>query len=91
MKALGSALMAIGFLIGVALAIAVGADVRVNGVPFLVAVGLAKLTFVTALGFLGTGAAVRRLGVRNEQRKQASLARLNEELEPTTNPGSPVE
>ena len=82
--------MAIGLLIGLVLGVAVAADVRVNGLPFLVAIGLAKLTFVSALGFLGAGAAVRRLGVRNEQRKLASLARPNEELKPTATGSSLV-
>jgi len=91
MKRLGSALMMVGLLIGVVLGIAVTTDVRVNGLPFLVAVGLAKITFVTALGFMGTGAAIRRLGVRNEQRTLASLARPNEELKPTATPSSLVE
>jgi hypothetical protein len=79
-KRLGSFLMAIGLVIGVILGIAVITDIRVNGLPFLLAIGLAKLTFVTALGFLGAGAAVRRLGVRNEQRKLASLAQADDEL-----------
>jgi hypothetical protein len=80
--------MAVGLLIGVFLGIAVATDVRVNGLPFLVAVGLAKLTFVSALGFLGAGAAVRRLGIRKERRKLASLAQPSEELKPTATPGS---
>jgi hypothetical protein len=83
--------MAIGLLIGVILGIAVATDVRVNGLPFLVAVGLAKLTFVSALGFLGAGAAVRRLGIRNERRKLSAIARPNEELKPTATESSLVE
>ena len=83
--------MALGFLIGALLALAMVADVKVNGLPFLAAVGLAKLTFVTALGFLGVGAGVRRLGIRNEQRDLQSLTRPNEELKPPATQSSLVE
>jgi hypothetical protein len=68
MKRFGDVLMGIGVAIGVIVGIAFMMGVRVNGMPFLIAVGLGKLTFLTALGFLGVGAAVRRIAVRRETR-----------------------
>ena len=70
MKRLGDVLMAIGVAIGAVVAIALAMGIRVNGMPFLVSVGLAKLTVLTALGFLAGGAVVRRLGKRREERER---------------------
>jgi hypothetical protein len=83
MKRLGSVLMMLGVLIGGILGISIAAGVTVGGVPLLVAVGLGKLTFLTALGFMGVGATVRRLALREEQRKlPTTLPRPNHELTP---------
>jgi hypothetical protein len=60
--------MLLGAAVGVVLAIAMLMGIRVNGVPLIVAVGLGKLTFITALGLMGAGAFLRRLGIRREQR-----------------------
>lgn len=69
MKRFGSLLMAIGVLVGSILGISVIAGVKVGGVPLLVAVGLGKLTFLAALSFMGIGATLRRLALREEKRK----------------------
>jgi hypothetical protein len=60
--------MAIGVAIGAIVAVAVAMGVRVNGMPFLVAVGLGKLTLLTALGFLTVGAVTRRIAIRRAER-----------------------
>ncbi|HMC54076.1 MAG TPA: hypothetical protein VKH19_02800 [Gemmatimonadaceae bacterium] len=74
MKRLGSVVMAIGFLIGVVLAIAVAINLKVGAVPLLAAIGLGKLSFLAAAGVMAVGAMLRRLGIRNEQRERAPLA-----------------
>jgi hypothetical protein len=71
MKRFGDVLMGIGVAIGVIVSIAFMMGVRVNGMPFLIAVGLGKLTFLTTLG---VGAAVRRIAVRRETRAADPVA-----------------
>jgi len=66
--------MALGFLMGVVLAIGVAINLKVGSVPLLVAIGLGKLSFLAAAGVMGAGAMVRRLGIRNERREQGMLA-----------------
>ena len=62
---------------GVVLAIAVGINLKVGAVPFLVAIGLGKLSFLAAAGVMAGGAILRRLGIRNERRERAPLAAGN--------------
>ncbi|MNC96346.1 hypothetical protein D3C83_137010 [compost metagenome] len=76
MKRLGSVLMVMGVIIAFVFAL----DFRVNEAPFFAALGLEKLSFLSAVGFLGTGAFLRRIAIRGEKRRLASLARHNEEL-----------
>jgi uncharacterized membrane protein len=64
--------MAIGLFVGAILGIAIIAGVKVNNTPLLIQLGLAKLTFVSAIGLLSAGAALRRLGVREEKRRLAA-------------------
>ncbi|HJQ20727.1 MAG TPA: hypothetical protein VJ867_10285 [Gemmatimonadaceae bacterium] len=66
MKRLGDVLMGVGVAIGAVVAIKLAMGVRVNGMPFLVSVGLVKLTLLTALSFLAAGAAARRIGKRRD-------------------------
>ena len=71
MRALGAVLMGLGLALGVTLAFAVVAghwSPWLVSLPWLVAVGLGKLTFVGALGLLASGAVVRRLAIRAEAR-----------------------
>jgi hypothetical protein len=70
MKRLGSLLMLLGAAVGVTVGIAMIMGVRVNGVPLLVAIGLAKLTLVSSLGLMAGGAVLRRMGVRREAREE---------------------
>ena len=74
MKRLGSFVMAIGFVIGLILAIALAVNLKVGAVPFLVAIGLGKLSFLAAAGVMAVGATLRRLGVRSDQRREETLA-----------------
>jgi len=67
--------MALGVIFGVVLALSLAVGINVAGVPLLAAIGLGKLSFLVAAGVLGVGAALRRLGIRNEHRKALALAR----------------
>ena len=83
MRALGAILMGLGVALGGALAIAIAAAQWIPvlaAIPWLVAVGLAKLTFVGALGLIGAGAVARRLAIR-------SAARLSLDGEPASELG----
>jgi hypothetical protein len=71
MRALSAVLMGLGVTVGAALAFVLAAAHSLpwlTSVPWLVAVGLAKLTFLSALGLIGAGAVVRRLASRGEER-----------------------
>lgn len=71
MRAFGAVLIGLGVSVGVALAVALVAGPSVPWVaslPWLVAVGIAKLTFISALGLIAAGAMMRRLARRAEER-----------------------
>jgi len=73
MKWLGQLLMALGALLGTAVAFAMIVHPSF-AFPWLVAIGLAKLTLVTSLGLMGGGAALLRL----DNRRRSRLARGSE-------------
>ena len=64
MRFLASLLMGFGVLVGVAAAALVVVGGATFGLTWIVSVGLAKMMFLTALGFLGSGAVVLRLDKR---------------------------
>jgi hypothetical protein len=68
MKKLGSLLMWLGALIGVGASvwIVLGADVA--AIPWLISVGLVKLTIGASLTVMGAGAVVTRLANRRDKR-----------------------
>ena len=72
MRAIGSTLMTLGLLVGLAdgLLIVTGGDVF--SVSWIVSVALAKLIFVSSLGLLGAGAVVLRLANRDAIRSTQS-------------------
>jgi hypothetical protein len=61
MRFLASLLMGFGVLVGVATAALVVVGGAMFGLTWIVSVGLAKMMFLTSLGFLGSGAVVLRL------------------------------
>lgn len=62
--------MALGVIVGLGGAAAFMVGLHVSGVvPWLVTIGLAKLTLVAASGLMFGGAALQRLARRSEQRK----------------------
>ena len=70
MKPLGSVLIAIGALVGVAVGLGIMAGVTLPGVSWFIAVGLVKLTLLAAVGFMGVGATLIRLANRAERRNR---------------------
>jgi hypothetical protein len=71
MRTFGASLMGLGVVVGVGLAVALVAGPSVPwlaSLPWLVTVGLAKLTFISALGLIAVGAVMRRVGRRAEER-----------------------
>jgi hypothetical protein len=74
MKKLGSLLMAIGVLVGLAAGIWVAVGVQRGGLPWLVAVGLVKLTIVTSFALLAAGAMLARIKNRQGPNPAAQIA-----------------
>ncbi len=68
MRKLGDVLIWLGAAVGVATTAAVLFHANLPMVPWLVAVGLVKLSYAGSVGLLAAGGYVRRLGARAEQR-----------------------
>lgn len=68
MRPLGTALLILGLLVGGLVGLGLLTGVAIPGVPWLVAVGLVKLTVLASLGLLGAGAALHRLAKGSEDR-----------------------
>ena len=66
MKRLGSLLMLLGAVVGIVAAAGIGGVFHL-ALPWLVNVGLAKLTLVASGGLMASGAVVRRVATRREQ------------------------
>jgi len=63
---LGSALLILGLLVGLAAAAGLAAGVEPRLSPFMLKVVVFKLSFVAAAGLLVAGAAIRRAGRREQ-------------------------
>jgi hypothetical protein len=68
MRLLGQLLMILGVAVGGAVGLALLFHLSIPGVPWLIALGLAKLTLVGSAGLLGAGAFVQRLANRRDDR-----------------------
>lgn len=66
MRFLGSILMALGILLGIAVAAFVLVGSSALGLSWLVSVAIAKVTFFGAIGLLGTGAVFHRIDRRRQ-------------------------
>jgi hypothetical protein len=62
--------MYVGAGVGVVLGASLLLPIHLSGLPFFIAVGMAKLTFISALGLIGGGAWLRRLARREDERRQ---------------------
>ena len=67
MKRLGQLLMLLGLIVGSIVGLAMIAHVSVGGLPFLVAIGLAKLTLGASAGLMTGGAVLVRISKRHEE------------------------
>jgi hypothetical protein len=66
--------MIVGALIGVAASLWITVGLDVVPLPWLISVGLVKLTIASSLGVIGAGAALTRLANRREKRLAAGEA-----------------
>ena len=60
--------MVTGAAVGIAIGAAIGLGISLPGIPWLVAVGLIKLTLLGAGVLMGSGAFLVRLSRRHEER-----------------------
>ena len=67
MRLFGQVLMALGVAVGGAVGLALLFHLSVPGMPWLLALGLAKLTLVGSAGLLGAGAFIQRLANRRDE------------------------
>ena len=74
MRPLGTLLLALGALLGTLVGIGLLLGVQVPGVPWLVAVGLVKLTLIASCGLMAGGAVLHRLARRSEERERLGPA-----------------
>jgi NhaP-type Na+/H+ or K+/H+ antiporter len=58
--------MVLGVVVGGAVGLALLFHLSIPGVPWLLALGLAKLTLVASAGLLGAGAFIQRLANRRD-------------------------
>ena len=70
MRRIGQLIMLLGSGIGVFVALAIAVHLRVDGAPWLVNVGLAKLGLIASCGIMASGAGVVRLANRHDERQR---------------------
>ena len=70
MRRLGAVLLAVGVLLGFGVGAGMLAGIKINGVPWFVAVGMIKLALLSSVGLIAAGAFLQRLASRAERREQ---------------------
>jgi len=68
-RPLGTVLMIGGLVLGVGVAVAIIASPQFFSLPWMISVGLAKLTLLASGGLMGAGAICHRLAAREEQKR----------------------
>jgi hypothetical protein len=68
MRSLGTVLLALGALLGCLVGVGLLFGVQLPGVPWLIAVGMIKLTLIAAGGLMAGGAVLHRLSRRADER-----------------------
>jgi hypothetical protein len=63
-RRVGQFLSYVGLAIGGLLGLSMLVHVQVEGLPWLFAVGMAKLTFAVSIGLIGAGAVIQRIALR---------------------------
>lgn len=69
MRPLGTVLMIGGLILGIGVGAAIIVGPHFVALPWIVSVGLAKLTLLAAGGLMGVGAMCHRLAAREEQKR----------------------
>ena len=69
MRPLGTVLMTGGLVLGIGVGVAIIAGPQLFALPWMVSVGLAKLTLLASGGLMGAGAICHRLAAREEQKR----------------------
>ena len=69
MRRLGSILIGSGVVVGLGVVVAMLGVIPLPVMPWIVSVGLAKLTLLGSAGLMGAGAVCNRLALRQEQRE----------------------
>jgi hypothetical protein len=62
--------MVTGAAVGIAIGAAIGLGISLPGIPWLIAVGLVKLTLLGSGALMGAGAFLVRLSRRHEERER---------------------
>ena len=75
LKPLGQTLMVAGAAVGFAVGAAIGLGIPLPGIPWLIGVGLVKLTLLGSGVLMGSGAFLVRLSRRHEERDRISPGR----------------
>jgi hypothetical protein len=70
MRPLGKLLAGLGLTVGILLGVALMFPGHLGGINWLIAVGLAKLTFIGSLGLIGAGAVLQRLANREDRNRR---------------------
>lgn len=74
MRTVGNLLLALGALIGALVAVGMMTGVSLPGLPWLVVVGLVKLTFIASAGLIAAGAVCHRFANRADERKRLAVS-----------------
>ena len=78
MRTIGNLLMALGALIGVLVALTMMTGVSLPGLPWLIVVGLIKLTLIASGGLIAAGAVCLRLANRADERSRLGAAEASQ-------------
>jgi hypothetical protein len=68
-RPLGTVLMIGGLVLGIGVGVAIIAGPQLFSLPWMISVGLAKLTLLASGGLMGAGAICHRLAAREEQKR----------------------
>lgn len=80
MRKLGALLLWAGVAVGALVGLGLLAGIKIGEQPWIVSVGLVKLTLLAAGGLIAAGATLQRLARREDKRKRVSNAAGAERL-----------
>ena len=79
MRPLGTVLMIGGLVLGIGVGVAIVGGPHFVALPWIVSVGLAKLTLLASGGLMGVGAVFHRIAARDERRLLSGPDHVDEE------------